>query len=56
MHENQEEYYKVLQRADIVGDSTELVEFMLRMIRNALKETSKAHNRANKNGYWEMIE
>lgn len=38
VHENQEEYYKVLQRADTVGDSTEFVEFMLRMIRNALKE------------------
>lgn len=56
VHENQEEYYKVLQRADIVRASTEFVEFMLRMIRNVLKEISKAHNRANKNGYWEMIE
>lgn len=47
VHENQEEYYKVLQRADIVRASTEFVEFMLRMIRNVLKEISKAHNRAN---------
>ena len=38
MHENQEEYYRVLQRADKAGDSTEFVEFMLGMIRNALKE------------------
>lgn len=47
VHENQEEYYKVLQRADTVGDSTEFVEFMLRMIRNALKEISDTHNRTN---------
>lgn len=38
MCENQEEYYKVLQRADNAGDSTQFVEFMLGMIRNALKE------------------
>lgn len=47
VHENQEEYYKVLQRADTVGDSTEFVEFMLRMIRNALIEISDTHNRTN---------
>ena len=38
VHENQEEYYRVLQKADRVGDSTEFVEFMLGMIRDALKE------------------
>ena len=38
VHENQEEYYRVLQKADNAGDSTEFVEFMLGMIRNALKE------------------
>lgn len=38
VHENQEEYYRVLQKADKAGDSTEFVEFMLGMIRNALKE------------------
>ena len=38
VYENQEEYYKVLQRSDNVGDSTEFVEFMLGMIRDALKE------------------
>ena len=38
VHENQEEYYHVLQKADNAGDSTEFVEFMLGMIRNALKE------------------
>lgn len=47
VYENQEEYYMVLHHADIVGDSTEFVEFMLRMIRNALKEISETHNRTN---------
>ena len=47
VYENQEEYYKVLQRSDNVGDSTEFVEFMLGMIRNALKEISETHNKAN---------
>lgn len=39
--ENQDEYYKVLQRADHAGDSTEFVEFMLVMIRDAMKEISE---------------
>ena len=47
VYENQEEYYKVLQRADNVGDSTEFVEFMLGMICNALKEISETHNKTN---------
>lgn len=47
VYENQEEYYMVLHHADIVGDSTEFVEFMLRMIRNALKEISETHNKTN---------
>lgn len=47
VYENQEEYYKVLHRADQAGDSTEFVEFMLGMIRNALKEISDTHSRAN---------
>lgn len=47
VHENQVEYYKVLQRADNVGDSTGFVEFMLRMICNALKEIGETHNRTN---------
>ena len=47
VYENQEEYYKVLQKADNVGDSTEFVEFMLGMIRNALKEISETQNRTN---------
>ena len=51
VHENQEEYYRVLQKADNAGDSTEFVEFMLGMIRNALKELrdnqTKGTNEAN---------
>lgn len=47
VYENQEKYYKVLQRADKVGDSTEFVEFMLGMIRNALKEISETHDKTN---------
>lgn len=38
VHENQDAYYKVLQCADKAGDSRKFVEFMLNMIRNALKE------------------
>ena len=44
VHENQEEYYRVLQKADNAGDSTEFVEFMLSMIRNALKELRENQN------------
>ena len=47
VHENQEEYYKVLQQSDNVGDSTEFVEFMLGMIRNALKEISETHDKTD---------
>ena len=42
VYENQDEYYQILQQADRVGDSTKFVEFMLEMIRNALRETSNA--------------
>ena len=45
VHENQEEYYRVLQKADNAGDSTEFVEFMLGMIRNALKELRDNQNK-----------
>ena len=45
VHEHQEEYYDVLRRADRAGDSTEFVEFMLRMIRDALREVSEDRNR-----------
>ncbi len=47
VYENQEEYYKVLQRADNAGNSTEFVDFMLGMIRNALKEISEIHNKTD---------
>lgn len=42
VYENQDEYYQILQQADRVGDSTKFVEFMLEMIRNALREISNA--------------
>lgn len=42
VYENQDEYYKILQQADRVGDSTKFVEFMLEMIRYALREISNA--------------
>ena len=44
VHENQEEYYKALQSADKTGDSTKFVEFMLIMIRDALKEIHETHS------------
>lgn len=44
VYENQDEYYQILQQADRVGDSTKFVEFMLEMIRNALREISNATN------------
>ena len=47
VYENQEEYYKVLQSADNKGESTELVEFMLGMIRDALSDISTTQNEKN---------
>ncbi len=44
VYENQEEYYNVLGSADRDGDSTAFVEFMLRMIRDALREISESQN------------
>lgn len=41
VHENQDEYYRVLQLSDNAGDSTVFVEFMLRIILKALKELSE---------------
>lgn len=38
VHENQEEYYKAIQLSNNAGESTVFVEFMLRMIRDALRE------------------
>lgn len=40
VHENQEEYYRVFQKADNQSDSTVFVQFMLSVIRDALKEVS----------------
>ncbi|MCM1048348.1 MAG: Fic family protein [Clostridiales bacterium] len=47
VYENQAEYYKVLQQADKAGDSTQFVEFMLIMIRNALREISETSSGTN---------
>ena len=47
VYENQDAYYKILQQADNVGDSTRFVEFMLEMIRNALKEISETYSVTN---------
>ena len=47
VYENQDEYYKILQQADKVGDSTKFVEFMLGMIRNALKEIIETSSGTN---------
>ncbi len=44
VHENQKEYYNALGRSDNAGDSTEFVEFMLRMIRDALKDIKENHS------------
>lgn len=44
VHENQEAYYKALQSAEEAGNSTKFVEFMLVMIRDALKEINEVHN------------
>lgn len=44
VYENQQAYYEVLGRADNQGESTEFVEFMLGMIRDALQEISKTQN------------
>ncbi len=48
VHENQREYYRVLQIADNAGESTLFVEFMLRMIRNALQEVAVAQEKKKK--------
>lgn len=45
--EDQDEYYKVLQRADKAGDCTEFIQFMLEMICNALKEISETNSTIN---------
>lgn len=50
VHENQEEYYRVLQLADNAGESTLFVEFMLRMIRDALKELAETQSERQQSG------
>lgn len=47
IHENQEEYYKVLQAADNKGESTIFVEFMLQMICDALRQIHQNQNEKN---------
>ncbi len=42
VHENQKEYYRALQKADNAGGPAPFIKFMLRMIRDALKELSAA--------------
>ena len=49
VHENQEEYYSVLGSANRAGNSTEFVEFMLRMIRNTLKEINEDQQKETEN-------
>lgn len=41
VHENQDAYYEAIQVSNNQGDSTVFVEFMLRMIRDALEELSE---------------
>lgn len=41
VHENQDAYYQAIQLSNNQGESTVFVEFMLRMIRDALKELSE---------------
>ena len=38
---NQEKYYKVIDNCNKAGNSTEFIEFMLKMIKNAIDEASK---------------
>ena len=44
VHENQQKYYDMLGSANRAGESTVFVEFMLQMIRDALKEISLSQN------------
>lgn len=41
VHENQEKYYQAIQLSNNDGESTVFVEFMLQMIRDALKELAE---------------
>ena len=51
VHENQEEYYRVLQISDNAGQSTVFIEFILRMIRDALKELSEKQSAGQQSGH-----
>lgn len=51
VHENQEEYSRVLQISDNAGQSTVFIEFMLRMIRDALKELSEKQSAGQQSGH-----
>lgn len=53
VHENQDEYYEAIQLSNNAGESTVFVEFMLRMIRDALKEL--VDNQNSKSGVGENV-
>ena len=46
VHENQEVYYNALQTANNMGESTVFVEFMLEIIRDALREVETQNTNA----------
>lgn len=61
VHEYQDEYYQAIQLSNNAGESSIFAEFMLRMIRDALKELVEnqksgriVRHGAAKNGYWEV--
>lgn len=45
---NQEEYYTVIQKCNNAGNSTEFIEFMLRMIDNTIDEINSSKEMKNK--------
>ncbi len=45
---NQEEYYTVIQKCNNVGNSTEFIEFMLRMIDNTIDEINSSKEMKNR--------
>ena len=45
---NQEEYYAVIQKCNNVGNSTEFIEFMLKMINNTIDEISNSKEMKDK--------
>lgn len=50
VHENQEKYYQAIQLSNNDGESTVFVEFMLQMIRDALKELAENQKSAADSG------